>query len=51
MREIPFEGNFDAVINMFTAFGYLESEEEDAKVLQASRQGTEARRSIAPRSA
>ena len=32
--EIPFEGNFDAVINMFTAFGYLESEEEDAKVLQ-----------------
>ena len=34
MREIPFEGNFDAVINMFTAFGYLESEEEDAKVLQ-----------------
>ena len=34
MRQIPFEGNFDAVINMFTAFGYLESEEEDAKVLQ-----------------
>ena len=34
MREIPFEGYFDAIINMFTAFGYLESEEEDAKVLQ-----------------
>lgn len=34
MREIPFEGEFDAIINMFTAFGYLESEEEDAKVLR-----------------
>ncbi len=34
MRRIPFEAAFDAVINMFTAFGYLESEEEDARVLQ-----------------
>ena len=34
MRQIPYEGNFDAIINMFTAFGYLESEEEDAKVLE-----------------
>ena len=34
MREIPFDGYFDAIINMFTAFGYLESEEEDAKVLR-----------------
>jgi ubiquinone/menaquinone biosynthesis C-methylase UbiE len=23
MREIPFEGEFDAIINMFTAFGYF----------------------------
>lgn len=33
MRHIPFEEDFDAVINMFSAFGYLESEEEDQKVL------------------
>ena len=34
MRSIPFEGEFDAVINIFTAFGYLESEEEDQEVLR-----------------
>ncbi len=33
MREIPFEDHFDAVISIFTSFGYLESEEEDQKVL------------------
>ena len=33
MRDIPFVEEFDAVINMFTAFGYLESDEEDQKVL------------------
>lgn len=33
MREIGFSEEFDAVINMFTAFGYLEGEEEDQKVL------------------
>jgi SAM-dependent methyltransferase len=35
MREIPFEGRFDAVVNLFSSFGYLESEQEDAKVLSA----------------
>jgi SAM-dependent methyltransferase len=35
MRRIPFNNRFDAVINMFTAFGYLENEAEDAKVLKA----------------
>lgn len=35
MRAIPFESHFDAVINMFSSFGYLESESEDAKVLAA----------------
>ena len=25
MREIPFRGEFDAVVNMFTAFGYFDS--------------------------
>ena len=33
MRELSFIAEFDAVINMFTSFGYLESEEEDQKVL------------------
>ena len=35
MRDIPFTGEFDAVINMFTAFGYFDSEDEDLRVLQA----------------
>lgn len=33
MREIPGETRYDAVINMFSSFGYLESEAEDARVL------------------
>lgn len=33
MRHIPFEGEFDAIINIFSAFAYLESKEEDQKVL------------------
>ena len=35
MRDIPFTGEFDAVINMFTAFGYFDSEDEDVRVLHA----------------
>jgi SAM-dependent methyltransferase len=38
MREIPFTEEFDAVINIFTSFGYLESEEEELKVLRQVRQ-------------
>ena len=34
MRNIPFEDEFDAVINIFTAFGYLENQDEDQQVLQ-----------------
>jgi SAM-dependent methyltransferase len=34
MRNIPWEGEFDGVINMFTSFGYLGSDEEDFNVLQ-----------------
>ena len=34
MREIPFEGEFDAVINIFTAFGYFD-DTENQKVLDA----------------
>ncbi|MBE3557692.1 MAG: class I SAM-dependent methyltransferase [Ktedonobacteraceae bacterium] len=33
MRIIPFEQEFDAIINIFTSFGYLENEEEDQQVL------------------
>lgn len=35
MRAIPFGGRFDAIVNMFSSFGYLEDEGEDAKVLDA----------------
>ena len=35
MRDIPFSDEFDAVINMFTAFGYFDSEDEDLRVLQS----------------
>jgi len=34
MREIPYVEEFDAVINMFTAFGFFDREEEDLKVLK-----------------
>jgi len=34
MRELPWESEFDAVISMFTSFGYLESDEEDERVLR-----------------
>jgi len=34
MRHLPFESEFDAIINVFTAFGYLESEAEDRQVLR-----------------
>lgn len=37
MRDIPFEAHFDAAVNMFSSFGYLESEEQDAKVLESLR--------------
>lgn len=35
MRAIPFKDYFDAVINMYSSFGYLESEAEDLKVLES----------------
>lgn len=34
MRDIPYNEEFDAVINMFTAFGFFNREEEDLKVLK-----------------
>jgi SAM-dependent methyltransferase len=38
MRQIPQEmtGRFDAVINMFTSFGFLESDAEDQKALDGA---------------
>ena len=35
MRDIPYENEYDAIINMFTAFGFFDREEEDLKVLKA----------------
>lgn len=35
IRCIPWKNEFDAVINLFTSFGYLETEREDLKVLKA----------------
>ena len=37
MRSIPFASHFDAIVNMFSSFGYLESEAEDAEVLKSIR--------------
>jgi SAM-dependent methyltransferase len=36
MRELAFEGEFDAVINMFTAFGYFDDEADDQRVLDGA---------------
>jgi SAM-dependent methyltransferase len=36
MREIPFENYFDAIVNMYSSFGYLECEAEDARVLDSA---------------
>lgn len=33
MRELPWEDEFDAVLSMFTAFGYFEDEADDQRVL------------------
>ena len=37
MRELPFDGEFDAVINIFTAFGYFADPDDDATVLHGVR--------------
>jgi SAM-dependent methyltransferase len=34
MREIDFDAEFDAAINLFTAFGYFESDDEDRDVVR-----------------
>jgi len=37
MRELCFDGEFDAVINIFTAFGYFVDPEDDMKTLRGIR--------------
>lgn len=34
MRAIPFEEEFDIVVNLFTSFGYFATDEENARVVQ-----------------
>lgn len=34
MRDLPLTGGFDAVVNLFTSFGYFEEDEEQLKVLR-----------------
>lgn len=34
MRKLPLDGGFDAVVNLFTSFGYFEEDEEQVKVLR-----------------
>jgi SAM-dependent methyltransferase len=34
MRDIPWTGEFDGAINMFTAFGYFDDDEENFRVLE-----------------
>jgi len=34
MRHIPYENSFDAVINLFTSFGFFDSDEENEAVLK-----------------
>jgi SAM-dependent methyltransferase len=41
MRELRFDGEFDAVINIFTAFGYFEDPEDDLGTLRGIRAALE----------
>jgi SAM-dependent methyltransferase len=36
MRDVPATGDFDAVISMFSSFGYFDDDEDDERVLQAA---------------
>lgn len=37
MRSIPVQGPYDAVVNLFTSFGYFDTEEENVQVLREIR--------------
>ncbi len=50
MRELPWpDGSFDAVLNLWTAFGYFDSQAEDERVLARGRARPRSRRSVRPR--
>ncbi|MCF6093052.1 class I SAM-dependent methyltransferase [Microaerobacter geothermalis] len=34
MRNVPFRNQFDAVVNLFTSFGYFQNREEDIKAIK-----------------
>lgn len=34
MRDIPLDGPYDAVVNLFTSFGYFDTDEQNAQVLR-----------------
>ncbi len=36
MREIPFREEFDAVVNLFTAFGYFDDDSDDQRVIDGA---------------
>ena len=36
MRDIPFTNKFDAVLSLFTSFGYFDSDEENGKVIKSA---------------
>ena len=36
MREIPYRGEFDAVVNLFTAFGYFDDDADDQRVIDGA---------------
>ncbi len=43
MRDLRFRGAFDAVINMFSSFGYFEAVDDDRKVLEGIARALKAR--------
>ncbi len=43
MRDLPYHAAFDAVINMFSSFGYFESEGDDRRVLAGVARALKAR--------
>jgi ubiquinone/menaquinone biosynthesis C-methylase UbiE len=38
MRQLPFKNKFDAVVNLFTSFGYFETDEENERILTQTNQ-------------
>ena len=45
--RFPFRGEFDAVVNMFTAFGYFDDDADDQRVIDGAAAALKAGRSAA----